>query len=151
MINFSRRSFIENLSVTAVAAVTVSSVTNVFGQKGNVGLNLGPTSNNSGHLDHLTSGRFEPYLNTTFTVQNGPIRSSSLILREIRVLNNKTNEKRGYSGESFSLLFQGPSEANLASGPYRFGHDSMGRFSFLVNPVGAGQTNYEVIVNRLHR
>jgi hypothetical protein len=53
--------------------------------------------------------------------------------------------------ESFSLVFQGPSNRALLQGTYRFEHSSLGQFDLFIVPVarGANAWEYEAVFNRL--
>ena len=149
---FTRRSFIGKLGVSALAAVSIGSIGNVFGQTSQINdLFLPPPESMSDPVNYLTSRHFEPFVNTSFKIQTGERNSSRLILKEVKNLARKDMEKLGYSGESFSLLFKGSKRIKLAPDSYQFEHDALGKFSFLLIPVGISGASYEVIVNRIGR
>lgn len=99
---------------------------------------------------YLTSKHFEPLVNTCFEVVTGQM-GFQLTLKEVAELASKANQFRGYYGESFSLMFEGPRNASLVAGTYEFKHERLGEFSLFVSPVGKSGTDYEVIVNRIRR
>jgi hypothetical protein len=53
-------------------------------------------------------------------------------------------------GESFMLLFHGPSDRMLPQGTYAFTHDELGRFDLFIVPIGQapGVFQYQAVFNR---
>jgi len=149
---FSRRSFIGNISIAALAVMSGSSAGKTFGQTAKTdNLFFVPPESMSDPINYFTSKHFEPFVNTSFKVNGGSHLTSQLVLKEVTNLEHQANKKGGYSGESFSLLFKGSARRKLVQDTYRFTHDALGEFTFLAVPVGISGTGYEVIVNRIGR
>jgi hypothetical protein len=149
---FTRRSFIGQLSLSVLAAASVGSLGGVRGQSAlSDDLFLPPAESLSDPLNYLTSKHFEPFISTLFKVNSGSGRDSGLTLVEVRELGRKANGNRGFSGESYSLLFQGPTGRKLGQGRYRVHHDALGDLDLFVVPVGRAAGQYEAIVNRISR
>jgi hypothetical protein len=74
-------------------------------------------------------------------------------MRLVRVTNFATQNETEAGKEGFSLLFRGPKETTLKQDTYVIEHERLGRFSFLIVPVGTKDTrapHYEAVINRLH-
>ena len=93
---------------------------------------------------------FESQLGTSFVINH---EAAKVKVKLVRV-NNFASEKQTEAGkEGFSLLFRGSKETALKQGTYLIEHEQLGRFSFLVVPVGTKDTrapHYEAVINRLH-
>jgi hypothetical protein len=138
---YTRRSFIGNLSIAAMAAASAGSI---FPQKRPRPDDLFPVPSAAYTDFYLSRTHFEPLVNTTFE-----IGSVKLTLKEVTQLGSKNNEMRGYYGEAFSLLFDGP--RGLPSGTHQMSHPAIGEFPFFITAVGNRGTTYEVIVNRIRK
>lgn len=147
--NFSRRSFIGNLGITAIGAASFGRIAAFAGSKTDDGLFQVPSSARTDF--YLTSKHFEPLVGTVFEVETSGAASFRLRLTEVLELTNKQNELRGFYGESFSLLFEGGQGSRIEAGMHTFKHDVLGEVSFFVSPVDRNGTSYEVIVNRIRR
>jgi hypothetical protein len=138
-----------NLGATAVAAASLSLTGNVFGQTSNPdGLFSLPPESLADPLNALTKAHFEPFVNTFVELQTGD-RLIRLQLIEVADLKREANEKRFYSGESFSLLFQDSRKSRLRQDVYQIRHFALGEFSLLLVPTGIKGNRYEAIINRI--
>lgn len=147
-----RRNFVQISGIAAVSATLLGSVDKVFGQfeKGSELFPV-PAESLSDPLNYLVKAHFEPFAGTAFRggLDGGPI--VDLRLKAVTELTRGINVKRGYRGESFSLLFEGTSKRRLAEGPYVFEHGNLGRFTLNLAPVGKAGRNYEAVINRVGR
>jgi hypothetical protein len=149
--NVTRRKFIERVGITALAAASATSVGKVFAQSGKAdGMYFRPAESAADPLNYLSRQHFEPFINTAFEV-SGEGGAARLTLIEVNAIERKTNESRGYSGESFSLIFRGSAANKLEQGTYQVRHGALGEHSLLVVPVGRKGTRYEVIINLIVR
>lgn len=152
-----RRNFIQTLGITALALGFLNPVKDVFGQKGNIlgslegGLFPIPPESLNDPLTYLTSRHFEPFVNTVVRVKKSESRTIELELIEVKQLNHEVNDKRGFYGESFSLLFQNAGKTKLPQGTYEIEHDALGRFSLFLVPTGLRGIRYEAIINHVSR
>ena len=80
--------------------------------------------------EDFTAETFEPHVQTTFRVADGP----DVELLEVRKLDPGTDEHRA----PFSLLFRGPDDKLLAQQTYQVGHDKLGKFDLFLVPLGPG-------------
>jgi hypothetical protein len=93
---------------------------------------------------------FESQLGTSFLINQGP---SKVKVKLVNVTNFASPKDTETGKEGFSLLFRGPKETALKQDTYVIEHKELGKFSFLVVPVGTKDTrapHYEAVVNRLH-
>lgn len=93
---------------------------------------------------------FESQLGTNFLIVH---EAAKIEVRLVHVTNFASAKQNNAGQEGFSLLFRGPKETTLKQGTYLIEHRELGRFSFLVVPVGTKDTrapHYEAVVNRLH-
>lgn len=145
-----RRNFIQTLGTAALAIGFLNPVENVFGQtRTKDDLFLIPPESMNDPLAYLTSKHFEPFVNTFVRVQKNEKRIVELELIEVKELNNKDNEKRGFTGESFSLLFQSSGKIKLPQNTYKVEHAALGEFSLFLVPVGLKGNRYQAIINRI--
>jgi hypothetical protein len=108
---------------------------------------MGTTTSAAAGLD-LDS--FESQLGTSFVINH---EAAKVKVKLVHV-NNFASAKQTEAGkEGFSLLFRGSKETSLKQGTYLIEHEELGKFSFLVVPVGTKDTrapHYEAVINRLH-
>ena len=93
---------------------------------------------------------FESQLGTNFLIND---EAAKVQVRLVHVTNFASAKQNKPGQEGFSLLFRGPKETTLKQGTYLIEHKELGKFSFLVVPVGTKDTrapHYEAVVNRLH-
>ena len=98
----------------------------------------------------LSLESFESQLGTDFLVNHA---ASRVKVRLVRVTNFASDKQIATGKQGFSLLFRGPNEQTLKQDTYVIEHEHLGRFSFLVVPVGTKDTrapHYEAVINRLH-
>ena len=137
----SRREFLKRGTFVALAAgVPLGLAEKAFG--------LGTTKAVAGLKLNLES--FEDQLGTNFSIKH---ETSSVNMRLVRVTNFASQKQTEAGKEGFSLLFRGPNQTTLKQDTYVIEHERLGRFSFLVVPVGTKDTrapHYEAVINRLH-
>jgi hypothetical protein len=93
---------------------------------------------------------FESQLGTSFVINH---EAAKVKVKLVHVANFASAKQTEAGKEGFSLLFRGPKETTLRQGTYLIEHEQLGRFSFLVVPVGTKDTrapHYEAVINRLH-
>jgi len=93
---------------------------------------------------------FESQLGTNFLIN---YEAAKVQVRLVHVTNFASAKQNTAGQEGFSLLFRGPKETTLKQGTYLIEQEELGRFSFLVVPVGTKDTrapHYEAVINRLH-
>jgi hypothetical protein len=93
---------------------------------------------------------FESQLGTNFLINH---EAAKVQVRLVHVTNFASAKQNKAGQEGFSLLFRGPKETTLKQGTYLIEHEELGKFSFLVVPVGTKDTrapHYEAVVNHLH-
>ena len=136
----SRREFLKRGSLMALAAAVPMSFTGIAS-------GMSTTTSAAAGLD-LES--FESQLGTSFLINN---EAAKVKVKLVHV-NNFASAKQTEAGkEGFSLLFRGSKETTLKQGTYLIEHQHLGKFSFLVVPVGTKDTrapHYEAVINRLH-
>lgn len=145
-----RRSFIRTSGTAVLAAGVLGSFGSVFGQSRAAGDDFAvPAGSQSDPVFYLTRAHFEPHLNSLMRVSDGE-KVSELRLVELPDYTLAANQKKGYYGESFSLILAGSARERLAPGVYTFEHPALGTFALSINPVG--RTNrYEAVINRIGR
>lgn len=147
-----RRNFIQTAGTAVLATAFLNPSGDVFGQAlMKDGLFMVPGESFIDPINFLTAKHFEPFTGSVMqaSINGGP--KTGLRLLEVLELKSQTNEKRGFSGESFSLLFEPVENATLQSQPYKIEHDGLGEFSLLIGPVGMTGNRYEAVVNRIVR
>jgi len=100
--------------------------------------------------ERKTRGMFEPCLGTKFVVrafnEEDEERVFELELVEASELPPaSTNPKHNLRQDPFTLLFEGPKDALIDQGTYKFEHEQLGEVEMFMVPVGLGE--YEVIFN----
>ena len=147
----SRRKFFLNTGVAALTAVVVYPAQNIFGQslKTERFFPVPPETTNDA-LNYLRREHFEPFVNTFFQFQPAEGRSFDLQLLAVENSTRGANEKQGFAGESFSLLFEGSKRSKVPQEIYQINHDSLGTFSLFIAPVGLRGNRYEAIINRIN-
>lgn len=147
-----RRNFVQISGVAAISATLLGSVDKVFAQieKGSDLFQV-PAESLSDPLNYLVKEHFEPFVGTAMRAGIEGEAKVDLRLKAVTELTRRINVKRGYRGESFSLLFEGVSKRRLAAGSYVFDHGNLGTFALLLTPVGKAGKSYEAIINRVDR
>jgi hypothetical protein len=93
---------------------------------------------------------FEAQLGSRFVINH---ETAKVEVRLVRVTNFASTKQIEAGKEGFSLLFRSSKGATLKQGTYLIEHKELGKFSFLVVPVGIKDTrapHYEAVINRLH-
>ena len=100
-------------------------------------------------LSALTYAQFAAQRNSRFVVKPPARNCLELELVEAN-LHAARPGAPGMSGESFSLVFAGPSAPALPQGTYPFEHQELGSFSLFIVPVSADPQRvcYEAVFNR---
>lgn len=148
-----RRSFVKTFGAAVLAVGFANPVQSVFGQIRPMkdDLFLIPPESTNDPLTYLTSKHFEPFVNTFVRVWTDDKRAVQLELIEVKELQHSSNDKRGLSGESYSLLFQSAGKIKLPQETYRIEHDALGALSLFLVPVGLEGNRYEAVINRISR
>ena len=137
----SRREFLKRSTFGALAAgVPLALTDKAFG--------MGTITRSTARGLDLES--FESQLGTNFLISD---EASKVKIKLVRVTNFASEKQSTAGKEGFSLLFRGPNETVLKQNTYVIEHEQLGRFSFLIVPVGTKDTrapHYEAIINRLH-
>jgi len=144
-----RRHFIQTSAAAAVAVTILGTEVRSFGQTAGDDLFFPPPESTLDPLNYFSSRHFQPLVGGVFQGE-GEFGSFDFRLLEVKQLESKSNLKRGYTGESFSLYFEAEGKTLPPSGTYDFDHPALGRFSLFVGPVGMSN-NCEAIVNRISR
>jgi hypothetical protein len=110
-----------------------------------------PVESANDPLNYLIKAHFEPFIGTAFKAAIDGTRAVSFRLKAVDDVALAANAKRGYRGESFSLLFENLSDRRPAPGMYAFDHDTLGKFALMLVPVGKAGRNYEAVINRIGR
>jgi len=146
-----RRNFIQLFGVTAIAGFTINSSVKIFGQ-GSDHLFRIPSESMTDPIFSFTSAHFTPFINDNFAVRsNESFKTTPLRLIDVKILEYKENLAKGFTGESFSLLFQGSLPENFVGDSFELSHPSLGVFTLFLVPVGKEPNRYEAIVNHLKR
>ena len=109
-----------------------------------------PSESSGDALNYLRREHFEALVNTDFDFQPDEGRPFNLKLLQVENLSRTANEKQGFRGDSFSLLFEGSQKAKIPQGVFQVNHDLLGKFSLFIVPVGLRGNRYEAIVNRIN-
>jgi hypothetical protein len=136
----SRRDFLKRGSLMALAAGVPLTFTKMAS-------GMGTTTSAATGLD-LES--FESQLGTSFLISQ---EAAKVQVKLVHVTNFASAKQIEAGKEGFSLLFRGPKETTLKQGTYLIEHEKLGKFSFLIVPVGTKDTrapHYEAVINRLH-
>jgi hypothetical protein len=151
--NISRRRFLHNSAAAAASVAFFGTLNGANGQSRSEKDAIGDTlAASRDPLGFLTQENFVPFTGETFVVKTSAGRTVQLRLIEVNGLVLDANVKRGYVGESYSLIFDAPRSKSRPTGDlYQFDHYALGQFSLLVLPVGLSGTRYEAIVNRITR
>lgn len=149
--HITRRNFIQSATLASAFLVSGGGL-RAFGQKGDVPeLFPVPAEAYGDPLLSMTPKQLEQYLGHVFTARAADGRTIQLVLTEVNVLVRPENSMRGYYGDCFSMIFEGPERYKLTQGNYELVTDGLNQFTALVVPTGRQQKQYEVIVNRLTR
>lgn len=147
---FTRREFVQAACASAMM-IAGGGLTKAFGQKETGELFPVPPEAYADPLFSMTAKRFEPFIGNSFTVRLDEGRSVRVVLTEVNSLERSQNTIRGYYGDCFSLIFEGPKKNAFDQGTYEMQIDGLADFSALLVPTGQGRRQYELIVNRVGR
>lgn len=146
--NTSRRKFVRNAASALAAGVVVpGAVTGVIGQVLRDGNFMPPVESTVDPLTYLTSQHFTPFVGTVMTGTSNSMRRGAFRLLEVNDTQLEQNEKRGYRGQSYSLIFE--SSSRVRGEMYQFRHRLLGTFALFVSPVGRKGNRYQAVVNRI--
>jgi hypothetical protein len=133
-----------------MATALVSPATTIFGQSRNAKIGFFP----EGGVDplmRLTRLDFVPYIGEVMTVADQSGQVAAFRLSEASDLKLEENERRGFRGESFSLIFESAGKRRSGGDLYQFDHYALGKFSLLLVSVGRSGKRFEAVINRLAR
>lgn len=99
----------------------------------------------------MTAKQLDQFIGQHFIVSVSDGRKIELVLTEVNDLTRLENSTRGYYGDCFSMIFEGPGRTRLTQGKYEFAADGLPSFTALVVPTGRRQREYEIVINRLTR
>ncbi len=94
--------------------------------------------------EFFTIDTFSGHVNTKFLMHYGDSQTAELELLSVTDVGSSARQIQ------FSLVFLGPSEAPIAQGIYRIGHDKLGTLDLFLVPIGRDTigVRYEAIFNR---
>jgi Domain of unknown function (DUF6916) len=146
-----RRNFIEMLGLTTVSGLSLTLAGKAFGQTFQPDdLFSLPSASLYDPLMQFTGAHFKPFINSEFPARlEGARRIERLMLLEVKELERKKNLAKGFTGESFSLMFASKRDTPLAGNLFEFNHPSLGAFSLMLAAVGDEPNRYEAIINHL--
>lgn len=149
--NITRRNFVRSCGTALAAAGFLSRTPALFGQAAiSEDLFTIPPASTSDPLNYLSGAHFEPFINSVFRgTINEPRRVVNFTLTAVRNISLPANTRRGYEGESYSLMLAARSA--VTAGVYSFDHPILGKFSLFVGPVNQRTGVSEAIVNRIAR
>lgn len=101
---------------------------------------------------HLLRSTYEPLVGQDFTV-GGWAGSTTLRLVAVEDIPNLSGQTADFRERSFVLLFQGPADAPLEAGMYRFKHKRTGRCDLTISSssLGWGVQDYAVVLANAKR
>ncbi len=108
-----------------------------------------PPESTTDPLNYLTREHFAPFVDSVMSVRGTSGKAITVRLTEALDLTNSANEKNGYVGVNYSLIFEPLKKANMPADTYRFQHESLGDFSLTIMPVGQSGRSRQAIVNRI--
>jgi hypothetical protein len=134
----SRRRFVRGVGVAAVGAWLLPAIadSSISAQAATVD-----------PLSTLSQARWSSHIGENFHV-TGP--SMGVDLRLVKVESHSFKNVKPQAGESFSLIFDGPSTTHLKQATYQFQNTTLGILSlFIVPDAPAGQApKYVAVINR---
>jgi hypothetical protein len=99
------------------------------------------------NLGAATMQSFQPWLNSTFTVQGGPDPNIFLTLLSAREMNSvSASQPNSQAVDTFALHFGGTGNA-LEQGTYELQHHALGSFQLFLVPLGS--TKYVAVISHL--
>jgi hypothetical protein len=145
-----RRNFIRTSGTVVMAAGLLGPVGAILGRSRAAGDNYAlPSDSLSDPVLYFTRAHFAPYVNTTMRVSDGK-RVLDLRLVDVPDLTLAANQKKGYSGENFSLILAAPGRKKMTPGLYTFEHPALGTFTLNLNVVDRPDC-FEAVINRVNR
>ena len=142
-----RRNFVQTFGSAAAITVSAGGLQNVLG---NVKAGSGEQAA-SKTLFSMKPSQLKPFVGRVFTATCADGQTAELVLSEVNGVRRGANTGRGYSGECFSVIFNGRGGKRLGQGVYTMRSASLDEFMALIVPTGRRTKEYEVIVNRLKR
>ncbi|HTH51965.1 MAG TPA: hypothetical protein VL501_08530, partial [Pyrinomonadaceae bacterium] len=122
-------------------------VTGALGQALRNGMFMPPVDSTLDPLTYLTSQHFSPFVGSSVAGTSSSGRRGAFRLVEVNDTLIEANEKRGYTGQSYSLILESPSR--VPGEVYEFRHKLLGTFALFVSPVGKRGNRYQAVVNRI--
>lgn len=143
-----RRNFVQVFGSAAAMIVSGGGLSSAFGSTSGKSSHLSASSNT---LFGMKANDVRRFVGRSFTVTAPDGTKSQLIMTEVNNLARRANEMRGYSGESFSMIFKCRGEERLAQGVYELGAPGIDEVSALIVPTSRRNREYEILVNRVNR
>lgn len=92
-------------------------------------------------LKEFTYDNLLPQVGTVFRIAF-PDRTVELTLSRVDLLREKHTSKRLYR-DSFSLIFQGPTDVMLPQGMYPLDHQALGEQKIFIVPIATAEGGFE--------
>ena len=149
--NITRRSFVKATTTAAIGASIIGTTgfrTMAQAISANDLFPIPPESTTD-PLNYLTREHFVPFVDSVMSVRGTSGKAVSVRLTEALDLTNSANEKNGYVGVNYSLVFEPLKKANMPADTYHFEHETLGNFSLTILPVGQSGRSRQAIVNRI--
>lgn len=148
-----RRNFVKTTTAAAVGAGALVSAGKLEAQRSLPGGDLFqiPPESTNDPLNYLSAKHFAIFVGTTMEAYAGRKRPVQVRLVDVSDVSLPANLKRGYAGESFSLVFETVGRSPLAPQTYTFDHPNLGAFSLAIFPFGQAPRQFEAVVNRIAR
>jgi hypothetical protein len=149
--NITRRSFVKATTTAAIGASIIGTTgfRTMAQQLSANDLFPIPPESTTDPLNYLTREHFVPFVDSVMSVQGTSGKAISVRLTEAADLTNSVNEKKGYVGASYSLIFEPLRKAPMPADTYRFRHETLGDFSLTILPVGQSGRSRQALVNRI--
>lgn len=143
-----RRNFVQVFGSAAAIIVSGGGFTSALGSTAGRSPHFSSTSKT---LFGLNSTDAEILLGRPFTATSPDNKTFQLVLTEVNNLARKANAQRGYSGESFSMIFECLGGERMPQGVYQLGAPEMGEVPALIVPTTRDSREYEIVVNHVTR
>jgi hypothetical protein len=145
-----RRNFVHSLGAVA-AAITVSGAgtDSAFGFEKATDDLANPRARG---LFAMTESQVRKLVGSSFIAIPSEGEKLELVLMEVSSVGSEANDKRGYSGNSFSAIFAAiRTDLSLEQGIYEMKSEGIDGFSALLVPTGRRRKEFELVVNNLSR
>jgi hypothetical protein len=142
-----RRNFVQALGTTMAITMSGTAVSSALGGA----TAASPGTNSSSGFFAMTADEIKSFIGQRFVASSMDGRQVELTLAEVNSFGRPANLKRGYLGESFSIVFKKNGKEDLVQGVYEMKSAKLDRFSALLVPTDRHRRECEMVVNRLSR